>query len=74
MKALTMSVGKKHALKLDADFINAAKDGKFTSSDEKNILKKRLRSQYVKNQMEAGQDRKRALNDWDYLLKELKSK
>ena len=41
---------------------------------EKNILKKRLRSQYVKNQMDAGQDRKRALNDWDYLIKKLKSK
>ena len=74
MKALTISVGKKHALKLDANFINAAKDGKITQSDYDKTRMKQRRSQYVKLQMEAGQDRKRALNDWDYMLKEIKSK
>ena len=64
MKLLTVSVGKKHSLTIDKNFISNASKGKMDRLMEDSFLKT-VRSVYIKNEMEAGRDRKRALNDWN---------
>jgi len=74
MKGLTIEVGRPAALTIDKNFIKSAVRGKPKKQDAVSILLKQLKSSYVNNQMKAGQERLRAGDDWDYLVKEMKSK
>jgi len=74
MKGLTIEAGRPVALTIDKNFIKSAVRGKPKKQDAVSILLKQLKSSYVNNQMKAGQERLRAGDDWDYLVKEMKSK
>ena len=56
------------------NFIKSAIKGKPKKQDAVSVLLKQLKSSYVKSQIGAGQERLRAGDDWDYLIKEMKSK
>ena len=72
MKKLTSDVGKPKSLALDMNFLKPASKGKLSKKDYKNVVEKILKSQYVNGRVEAGQDRKRAINDWEDFKNTLK--
>ena len=72
MKKLTIDVGRPAGLTMDMKFLKSAAKGKPTKSDLKHVIKKQLKSDYVRGRIELGEERLRAINDWDYFVKTLK--
>ena len=65
MKVLTIRVGKPVSLTLDDQFMELAKTGQVKGSDYKRVLIKTERSKYVNSQVEAGVDKKAAVNQFE---------